>query len=49
MLAASGASDRAIATELGITLRTAQTHLGRAFTKLGVHRRADLRDLVGEA
>lgn len=49
MLAASGASDRAIATELGITLRTAQTHLGRAFTKLGVHRRAELRDLVDEA
>ncbi|GAA4753582.1 hypothetical protein GCM10025783_28100 [Amnibacterium soli] len=48
ILAAGGASDRAIATELGITLRTAQTHLGRAFAKLGVHRRADLRELVGE-
>jgi DNA-binding CsgD family transcriptional regulator len=48
ILAAGGASDRAIATELGITLRTAQTHLGRAFAKLGVHRRTDLHELVGE-
>ncbi|RIX26633.1 helix-turn-helix transcriptional regulator [Amnibacterium setariae] len=47
-LAATGISDRAIAAELGITLRTAQTHLGRAFAKLGVHRRTQLRDLVGE-
>jgi len=49
LLAATGASDRAIAVELGITLRTAQTHLGRAFAKLGVHRRTDLRPLVGES
>ncbi|WP_133767587.1 helix-turn-helix domain-containing protein [Amnibacterium kyonggiense] len=48
MLAAGGASDRVIATELGITLRTAQTHLGRALGKLGVHRRTELRGLLLE-
>jgi DNA-binding CsgD family transcriptional regulator len=48
LLAARGASDRSIATELGITLRTAQTHLGRALAKLGVHRRTELPRLVGE-
>ena len=44
--AAAGLSDRAIAVELGISVRTAQTHLGRAFGKLGVHRRAQLRVLL---
>ncbi|WP_375387205.1 LuxR C-terminal-related transcriptional regulator [uncultured Amnibacterium sp.] len=48
VLAAAGASDRAIGLELGVTLRTAQTHLARAFAKLGVHRRADLCGLVDE-
>jgi DNA-binding CsgD family transcriptional regulator len=47
-LAADGHSDRSIAAQLGITLRTAQTHLARAFAKLGVHRRADLRGLVDQ-
>ncbi|MGT2425273.1 LuxR C-terminal-related transcriptional regulator [Amnibacterium kyonggiense] len=48
LLAARGTSDRAIAEELGITLRTAQTHLGRALGKLGVHRRTELRGLLVE-
>jgi DNA-binding CsgD family transcriptional regulator len=48
LLAARGESDRSIAAELGITLRTAQTHLGRALAKLGVHRRTDLPDLIEE-
>ena len=48
LLAAAGASDRTIAAELGITLRTAQTHLGRALAKLGIHRRSELRGLVVE-
>ncbi|RIX26632.1 helix-turn-helix transcriptional regulator [Amnibacterium setariae] len=41
-LAASGLPDRGVAERLGISVRTAQTHLARAFAKLGVHRRADL-------
>ncbi len=48
LLAAAGASDRAIAAELGITLRTAQTHLGRSLAKLGIHSRTELRGLVVE-
>lgn len=41
-------SDRTIATALGITLRTAQTHLSRALAKLGIRRRTDLPTLIGE-
>ncbi|MGN6189692.1 MAG: helix-turn-helix domain-containing protein [Conexibacter sp.] len=48
LLAAAGLSDRAIATELDITLRTAQTHLSRALGKLGIHRRTELPGLVVE-
>ncbi|WP_158590123.1 helix-turn-helix transcriptional regulator [Amnibacterium setariae] len=45
-LAATGLQDREIAAELGISVRTAQTHLGRAFNKLGVHRRQQLARLL---
>jgi DNA-binding NarL/FixJ family response regulator len=41
-LAARGLTDRAVAEALGIAVRTAETHLHNAFTKLGVTRRADL-------
>ena len=47
-LAARGLPDRAVAEHLGISLRTAQTHLARAFTKLGVHRRSELAGLLDE-
>lgn len=46
LLAATDRSDRAIAEELGIAVRTAQTHLARVYAKLGVHRRADLRTML---
>jgi DNA-binding CsgD family transcriptional regulator len=46
VLAARGLPDRGVAEELGISVRTAQTHLSRAFTKLGVHRRSDLVGLL---
>jgi DNA-binding CsgD family transcriptional regulator len=45
-LAARGLPDRGVADELGISVRTAQTHLSRAFTKLGVHRRSELVGLL---
>lgn len=45
-LAARGLPDRGVADALGISVRTAQTHLSRAFTKLGVHRRAELAGLL---
>ena len=45
-LAATGMPDKGIADELGISVRTAQTHLGRAFNKLGVHDRHKLAHLL---
>jgi DNA-binding NarL/FixJ family response regulator len=47
-LAARGLPDRGVAEHLGISVRTAQTHLSRAFTKLGVHRRSELAALLDE-
>lgn len=41
-LAAAGGSDADIASQLGISLRTVQTHLTRVYDKLGVRRRGDL-------
>lgn len=40
--AAAGMTNQGIADELGISVRTVETHLQRAFAKLGVNRRADL-------
>ncbi|MGN6446063.1 LuxR C-terminal-related transcriptional regulator [Amnibacterium sp.] len=48
-LAARGLTDRGVAEELGISVRTAQTHLARAFAKLGVHRRTELVGLLDDA
>ncbi|MDH2443041.1 LuxR C-terminal-related transcriptional regulator [Amnibacterium sp. CER49] len=45
-LAATGLTDRDIAERLGISVRTAQTHLGRAYGKLGVHSRKELAPLL---
>jgi len=38
-LVATGASNRQVAQELFISVRTVQTHLSRIYTKLGVHSR----------
>jgi DNA-binding CsgD family transcriptional regulator len=40
--AAAGQANQEIAAALGISVRTAETHLQRAFAKLGIHRRGDL-------
>lgn len=42
-LAVAGDSNAAIAERLGISVRTAETHLQRAYAKLGVHDRSELR------
>jgi len=45
-LVARGASNPAVAAQLGISPRTVQKHLERAFAKLGVHTRSDASDRV---
>jgi DNA-binding CsgD family transcriptional regulator len=45
-LASAGRSDAAIATQLGISVRTVQTHLGHAYDKLGIRTRAELADAL---
>jgi DNA-binding NarL/FixJ family response regulator len=48
-LAAEGRTNREIAHELFVTLKTVEGHLSRAYTKLGIERRAELsRVLEGE-
>lgn len=46
-LAASGRSNRQIATRLYITVSTVEQHLTRVYRKLCVRRRSDLADLLG--
>jgi DNA-binding CsgD family transcriptional regulator len=41
-LAATGASDRDIATHLVVSVRTVRTHLEHIYTKLGIHSRREL-------
>ena len=48
VLAADGASNREIAQTLFVSAKTVETHLSRVFRKLGVSRRAELADLLGE-
>lgn len=48
-LAASGLTNREIATRLYVSPRTVSAHLYRLFPKLGITSRAALRDALGEA
>jgi DNA-binding CsgD family transcriptional regulator len=41
-LAATGRTNRSIATQLGISLRTVENHLGRTYSKLGIDGRVEL-------
>jgi DNA-binding CsgD family transcriptional regulator len=45
-LAAQGRSNREIAHQLYVTLKTVEGHLARAFTKLGIERRGELGHLL---
>jgi DNA-binding CsgD family transcriptional regulator len=45
-LATEGLSNREIAHRLYVTLKTVEGHLARAFTKLGIERRGELRPLL---
>ncbi|MFI6317633.1 AAA family ATPase [Nonomuraea sp. NPDC050556] len=47
-LAASGLSNREIGQQLYLSHRTVSTHLYRAFPKLGITSRAQLRDALGD-
>jgi DNA-binding CsgD family transcriptional regulator len=45
-LAAGGGTNREIAQTLFVTEKTVETHLGRAFRKLNVSSRRQLRDVL---
>jgi DNA-binding NarL/FixJ family response regulator len=46
-LAAEGRTNREIAHELYVTLKTVEGHLSRAYTKLGIEGRAELPGVLG--
>ena len=46
-LAASGLSSKAIALQLGVSARTVDNLLSRAYTKTGVNARRDLAEVLG--
>jgi len=46
LLAAAGRTNKEIAAELQLSVRTVDNRLQRVYTKLGISRRADLADLV---
>jgi DNA-binding CsgD family transcriptional regulator len=46
LLAASGLSNRQIAEQLVVTVKTIEWHLGHSFRKLNVDSRGKLRDLL---
>ena len=48
-LAAGGATNREIAQTLFVTEKTVETHLGRAFRKLNISSRRQLRDVLAHA
>jgi DNA-binding CsgD family transcriptional regulator len=47
-LAALGHSDRAIADDLQVSVRTVESHLARVYSKLGLHGRLDLDSLFNQ-
>ena len=47
-LAAEGRTNREIAHELYVTLKTVEGHLSRAYTKLGIKGRAELPGVLEE-
>ncbi len=47
-VAADGMTNREIAQSLFVTEKTVETHLGRAFVKLGVRSRKQLADALAE-
>jgi DNA-binding CsgD family transcriptional regulator len=47
VLAAAGATDAEIARRLGLSVRTVETHLHRAYAKVGAEGRGDLAKLLG--
>jgi DNA-binding CsgD family transcriptional regulator len=48
-LAASGLTNRQLAEALFVTVKTVETHLARAYQKLGIRYRAELTRLIGES
>jgi DNA-binding CsgD family transcriptional regulator len=48
LLAAAGSSSRKIAERLVLSVRTVDNHLQNAYRKLGVRRREDLRNALGQ-
>ena len=46
LLAAAGRTNKEIAAELQLSVRTVDNRLQRVYTKLGISRRADLAELV---
>ena len=48
-LVARELSNQAVAEQLALSIRTVENHLNRIFAKLGVHRRAELADVLGRA
>ncbi len=48
-LASAGLSNQAIAARLVVSVRTVETHLSHAYTKLGIGSRADLRAMLPTA
>jgi DNA-binding CsgD family transcriptional regulator len=47
-LAAAGGTNREIAQTLFVTEKTVETHLGRAFRKLGIGSRRQLPDVLAD-
>ena len=47
-LAAEGRTNREIAHELYVTLKTVEGHLSRAYVKLGIKDRGELPGVLGE-
>ena len=47
-MAAEGLTNREIAQALFVTEKTVETHLGRAFSKLGVRSRKQLAEALAE-